>query len=63
MRVCGTASLGERGQIVVPKEARQRLKLKNGDQFLVVEHYGKLILVPQKMMKDLLKLLNKHILK
>ncbi|MBI2037671.1 MAG: AbrB/MazE/SpoVT family DNA-binding domain-containing protein [Candidatus Magasanikbacteria bacterium] len=61
MRVCGTAILGERGQIVVPKEARNRLKLKNGDQFLVVEHFGKLILVPQKMMRDLLAMLNKHL--
>lgn len=61
MKVFGTTVLGERGQIVIPKEARNKLKLKNGDQFLVVEHCGKLIFVPQKMMRDLLSLLTKHL--
>jgi AbrB family looped-hinge helix DNA binding protein len=61
MHVYGTTVLGERGQIVIPKEARSKLKLKNGDQFLVVEHFGKLILVPQKMMRSLLAVLNKHL--
>lgn len=61
IRVYGTTVLGERGQIVIPKEARGKLKLKNGDQFLVVEHFGKLILVPQKMMQSLLAILNKHL--
>jgi AbrB family looped-hinge helix DNA binding protein len=44
----GVAVLGERGQLVVPKEIRNRLKLKAGDDFLVIEHFGKIILVPQK---------------
>lgn len=61
LRVYGTTILGERGQIVIPKGARTKLKLKNGDQFLVVEHMGKLILVPQKVMRDLLAILNKHV--
>ncbi len=59
--IYGMTVLGERGQIVIPKEARRKMKLKNGDQFLVVEHLGKIILVPQKMMKALLSILNKHL--
>lgn len=31
----GTASMGERGQIVVPAKARECLKLKKGEKLLV----------------------------
>ena len=61
INVYGMTVLGERGQLVIPKEARSKLKLKNGDQFLVVEHLGKVILVPQGMMRELLSVLNKHL--
>mgnify|MGYP001604445075 FL=1 len=59
--VYGMTVLGERGQLVIPKEARSKLKLKNGDQFMVAEHFGKIILVPQKMMRDLLSVLSKNL--
>jgi AbrB family looped-hinge helix DNA binding protein len=61
INVYGMTVLGERGQIVIPKEARKKLKLKNGDQFLVGEHLGKIILVPQGIMRELLSILNKHL--
>lgn len=59
--VCGTATVGPRGQIVVPKEARSKLKLKTGDQFLVVEHFGKLILIPEKIMRQMVQQITKHL--
>lgn len=31
----GTASVGEKGQIVIPQEARKNMKLKKGDRLLV----------------------------
>ena len=31
----GTASLGEKGQVVIPNDARQDMKLKKGDRLLV----------------------------
>ncbi|MEW6407538.1 MAG: AbrB/MazE/SpoVT family DNA-binding domain-containing protein [Patescibacteria group bacterium] len=31
----GTATLGEKGQIVIPNDARQNMKLKKGDRLLV----------------------------
>ncbi len=43
----GTTVLGERGQLVIPKEMRDHLKLKAGDSFLVIEHFGKVVLVPE----------------
>ena len=32
----GMTTIGERGQVVIPKEIRQKLKIKAGDQFLVI---------------------------
>jgi AbrB family looped-hinge helix DNA binding protein len=49
-----------RGQIVIPKEARTKLKLKSGDQFLVIEHFGKLILIPEHMMRQMVEQVTKH---
>lgn len=51
----GTTSMGERGQVVIPKEARDKLKLRDGDKFLVVEHFGKIVLVPEKMMRGMIE--------
>jgi len=48
----GMSIIGERGQMVVPKEIRKRLKLKAGDSFFVIEHFGKIVFVPQKMAND-----------
>lgn len=31
----GTANLGEKGQVVIPNEARKNMKLKKGDRLLV----------------------------
>jgi AbrB family looped-hinge helix DNA binding protein len=59
--VCGTATVGPRGQIVIPKDARSRLNLKNGDQFLVIEHFGKLIFIPEKNMRNMIKEITKHL--
>ena len=52
--VCGSAVMGERGQIVIPKEARTSLKIKTGDRFVIFEHDGFLVLVPDKMMSKML---------
>jgi AbrB family looped-hinge helix DNA binding protein len=31
----GTATVGEKGQVVIPQEARKNMKLKKGDRLLV----------------------------
>lgn len=33
--ICGTTTVGERGQVVIPSEIRKRLKLKTGDKMMV----------------------------
>ena len=35
-RVFGTAKVGDRGQIVIPKEARELFEIKPGDTLLIV---------------------------
>jgi AbrB family looped-hinge helix DNA binding protein len=39
----GMATMGERGQVVVPKEIRKKMKLKTGDKFLVFDQDGVVI--------------------
>ncbi|MCE5199942.1 MAG: AbrB/MazE/SpoVT family DNA-binding domain-containing protein [Armatimonadota bacterium] len=36
----GTVTVGERGQIVIPSEARKDLSINPGDKMLVVKHPG-----------------------
>lgn len=36
----GSATVGERGQIVIPSEARKRLNINPGDKLLVMAHPG-----------------------
>jgi len=55
--------MGERGQIVVPKEARTSLKIKTGDRFVIFEHDGFLVLVPDKMMSIMMASITKALKK
>ena len=55
----GTVKIGERGQIVIPKEARDVFNIKSGDNLLLVGDEEKgIAIVKADIMKDLaLKLL------
>jgi AbrB family looped-hinge helix DNA binding protein len=55
----GTVKIGERGQIVIPKEARDVFNLKSGDNLLLVGDEEKgIAIVKADLMKDIaLKLL------
>ena len=46
-QVLGTSVLGERGQVVIPAEARRELDLQSGDRFVVFgnKHNGMLFLI------------------
>ncbi len=50
----GTTSLGERGQVVIPKKARSKLLLKKGDNFLVIEKDGVIILAPTRVVESMI---------
>ena len=41
----GTATVGERGQIVIPAEARKKYEIETGDKLLIVGHGDKGIML------------------
>ena len=55
----GVVTVGERGQIVIPKTAREHFGIKAGDQLMVLADMKKgIVVAPATMMKKLgLKLL------
>ena len=59
-RVFGTAKVGDRGQIVIPKEAREMFNLQPGDTLLILgESDAGLIVSRPEALNDLAdKLLN-----
>ncbi|MBO5954317.1 MAG: AbrB/MazE/SpoVT family DNA-binding domain-containing protein [Oscillospiraceae bacterium] len=53
-RVFGTAKVGDRGQIVIPKEARELFGIKPGDTLLIVgEEETGLIVSRPEVLSDL----------
>ena len=48
-RVFGTAKVGDRGQIVIPKEARELFKIQAGDTLLILgeEDTGLIVSKPE----------------
>ncbi len=44
-RVFGTAKVGDRGQIVIPKEAREMFRIRPGDTLLIVGEEEKGLIV------------------
>lgn len=40
---CGAATLGERGQLVVPADLRSELDMNAGDKFMFFKVFGKIV--------------------
>lgn len=59
--ILGVASIGSRGQIVIPKEARAALGLNPGDNLITMVHSDKLIFIPKKELKKFVKHLTSHL--
>jgi AbrB family looped-hinge helix DNA binding protein len=51
-KIYGTTSIGERGQVVIPSEARDELGIKSGEKFVVFgdARKGTVILVKSEIM-------------
>lgn len=57
----GTTVLGERGQIVIPKEVREKYALKKGDKFIVaIGHQDAIALIPMQKAKKILDSMTKQ---
>lgn len=53
-RVFGTAKVGERGQIVIPKEARALFNIQPGDTLLILGEENKGLIVSRpELLRDL----------
>ena len=53
-RVFGTAKVGDRGQIVTPKEARELFQIRPGDTLLILGEEDKgLIISRPELLRDL----------
>ena len=53
-RVIGTAKVGDRGQIVIPKEARELFHIRPGDTLLILGEESKGLIVSRpELLRDL----------
>ncbi|MBQ7329072.1 MAG: AbrB/MazE/SpoVT family DNA-binding domain-containing protein [Oscillospiraceae bacterium] len=53
-RVFGTAKVGDRGQIVIPKEARELFNIQPGDTLLILGEENKGLIVSRpELLRDL----------
>ena len=50
-----STTIGERGQVVIPKEIRDALRLKTGESLLVMLHNGAVVMMPKQ--KNALKMI------
>lgn len=55
--------LGERGQVVIPKEIRDTMGLKAGERLLVfyADHHAAVVLVRVEQVKRMVKNISKHL--
>lgn len=57
----GTTVVGERGQVVIPKEVRDNLELKAGSRLVVLQHpKGGIIMLPLEQMRDVMDTMTKQ---
>lgn len=61
-RLIGTATIGEKGQIVIPVEARKSLGLESGDKLIVLlgPHGSELILMKPEQVEELATRISAH---
>ncbi len=59
-RIFGTAKVGDRGQIVIPKEAREHFGIRSGDTLLLLgdEETGLIVTRPEILNKLANQILN-----
>lgn len=53
--IWGSVSINDRGQIVIPKEARNLFNLKNGDRLIVGSDENGIALIPAKKFEEIVK--------
>lgn len=59
----GTATLGQRGQVVIPSEIRKELDLEAGEQFMVLLVNDSVVFVPGDEFEKMVSNLNEKVSK
>ncbi len=60
----GTATIGKRGQIVIPAEIRKKLKIKSGEKFVIFLTPSEMIVfIPSNQFGKIISELNKKLAK
>ena len=59
----GTATVGTKGQIVIPIDAREKLGIKTGDKLYIVgsHHKGVLMVLSEVILEDMIKTMDVNI--
>lgn len=61
-QLIGSTTVGERGQIVIPKTIRDRLKIRSGMQVMVMQHGDSPIMVlPIEQMQEMIKHMSERV--
>ncbi len=59
---CGSTTVGERGQVVIPSEARRKLGIQHGDKLLVMVHPARgVFLCKIECIRDVLALVQREL--
>jgi AbrB family looped-hinge helix DNA binding protein len=59
----GTVTVGTKGQIVIPAKAREKFKIKEGDQLILVSHHENhgIMLVKAELFEKMMQLMQSGI--
>lgn len=61
-KLYGTTTMGARGQVVIPAEARKDLGLKPGDRLVVTGKFGKVLgLIKADQMEEFVKIIMRNL--
>jgi len=61
MPLMGSTTVGERGQIVIPKNIRDTLHLQPGAQLLVMQHRDAIVLLPIEHMQSVIQTMTQQL--
>jgi len=61
-KLYGTATIGSKGQVVIPAEAREGLDLKPGDRLYVVSAgAGGVVFLKEEMLEEMVERMAQHV--
>lgn len=62
-RLYGTATVGTKGQIVIPADAREELGIKPGDRLYIVNamHGSGIVCLKEEMLEEMVQKLTSHV--